>query len=345
MPVAGKIWLLARPVVPVASEERKMESTMRTMRADVLSGPGQVEVRNLPVVGPAAGEVLVRMEGCGVCASNIPVWQGRSWFDYPVTPGAPGHEGWGRIAAVGSGVNPARIGERVTLLSYHAYAEFDRAPADQAIQLPDAIPFFPGEAVGCALNVFRRSEIVAGDTVAILGIGFLGALLTSLAVQAGAKVLALARRPFALELAGRCGAAVLIPMDDHGRIIERVRELTNGTLCQKVIEATGQPWPLDLAGELTAVRGRLVVAGYHQDGPRSVNMQTWNWKGLDVINAHERDPRLYVEGMRLAVAAVASGRLDLAPLCTHTFALEQLGEAYQLMLERPDGFLKGMILF
>jgi len=54
-----------------------------------------------------------------------------------------------------------------------------------------------------------------------------------------------------------------------------------------VIEAAGQQWPLDLATELTRERGRLIIAGYHQDGPRQINMQLWNWRGLDVINAHE----------------------------------------------------------
>ena len=86
------------------------------------------------------------------------------------------------------------------------------------------------------------------------------------------------------------GAAETIPMHDHWQIIERVRELTGGTFCDRVIEAVGKQWPLDLAAELTREGGRLVIAGYHQDGPRQVNMQLWNWRGFDVANAHERDP-------------------------------------------------------
>ena len=78
-----------------------------------------------------------------------------------------------------------------------------------------------------------------------------------------------------------------------------------------VIEATGQQRPLDLAAELTRVRGRLVIAGYHQDGPRSVNMQLWNWRGIDVINAHERDPEIYRRGMDEGVRLLAAGGLDL----------------------------------
>jgi threonine dehydrogenase-like Zn-dependent dehydrogenase len=111
-----------------------------------------------------------------------------------------------------------------------------------------------------------------------------------------------------------------------------------------VIEAVGKQWPLDLAAELTRERGRLVIAGYHQDGPRQVNMQLWNWRGLDVVNAHERDPAVYVAGVRAAIDAVASGRLDPGPLFSHTFRLDQLDAALAATRDRPDGFLKALIV-
>jgi threonine dehydrogenase-like Zn-dependent dehydrogenase len=133
-------------------------------------------------------------------------------------------------------------------------------------------------------------------------------------------------------------------MDDHQRIIDRVMQLTGGEGCERVIEAVGLQWPLDLAGELTRVRGRLVVAGYHQDGPRTVNMQLWNWRGIDVINAHERDPEMYVQGMRDAVAAVEQGTLRPNALYTHRFPLDALDDALQATLERPDGFLKALVM-
>ncbi|HEX6015165.1 MAG TPA: hypothetical protein VFY87_25875, partial [Geminicoccaceae bacterium] len=110
------------------------------------------------------------------------------------------------------------------------------------------------------------------------------------------------------------------------------------------VEAVGKQGPLDLATELTRERGRLIVAGYHQDGPRQVNMQLWNWRGLDVVNAHERDPKIYVQGIREAVDAVASGRLDPGRLYTHTFPLDGLGAALDATRDRPDGFLKALVI-
>lgn len=141
------------------------------------------------------------------------------------------------------------------------------------------------------------------------------------------------------------GAAETIPMDDHWRIIERVKTLTGGKFCDRVIEAVGKQWPLDLAGELTKERGRLIIAGYHQDGPRQINMQLWNWRGLDVINAHERDPAIYIKGIRDAIEAVRQGRIDPQPLYTHIYPLERLDDALNSTRDRPDGFLKALVQY
>jgi len=126
-------------------------------------------------------------------------------------------------------------------------------------------------------------------------------------------------------------------------LLNASRSLTGGLFCERVIEAVGKQWPLDLAGEITAERGKLIVAGYHQDGPHTVNMWLWNWRGIDVINAHERDPQVYMEGMREAVEAVASGRLDPSSLYTHRFKLDELSQALDATRDRPTGFLKAII--
>jgi threonine dehydrogenase-like Zn-dependent dehydrogenase len=315
-------------------------------RAAVVAAARRAEVREVDLPRPAPHEVRIRLEGCGVCGSNLPVWEGREWFEYPLEPGAPGHEGWGVVDVTGTAVTSVKAGDRVASLGSHAFAEYDVVSASAVIPIPGALAGqpFPGEALGCAMNVFRRSGIEAGQTVAIIGIGFLGALLTQLAARAGAHVVAISRRPFALETARQCGAHETVAMDDHQRIIEHVRDLTGGRFCDRVIEAVGVQWPLDLAGELTRERGRLVIAGFHQDGPRQVNMFLWNWRGLDVINAHERDPAAYVAGMRAAAEAVASGTLDPSMLYTHRFALDQVDAALNAMRERPDGFLKALVI-
>jgi threonine dehydrogenase-like Zn-dependent dehydrogenase len=316
------------------------------MQAAVLAAPGEMRLEEVALPEPGPGQVRVKLEGCGVCASNLTPWAGPEWMQFPTDPGSLGHEGWGVVDAVGPGVESVRAGDRVAALSYKSYADYDIAEAEAVVKLPEALAGqpFPGEPLGCAMNIFRRSDIQAGQTVAIVGVGFLGALLTRLATDAGARVIAISRRPFSLDVARQFGAAEVIPMEDHNGIIERVKDLTGGRFCERVIEAVGKQWPLDLAAELTGERGKLIVAGYHQDGPRQVNMWLWNWRGIDVINAHERDPKAYAQGIREAVEAVASGRLDPSPLYTHTYPLSRLDEALNATRDRPDGFLKALVV-
>jgi threonine dehydrogenase-like Zn-dependent dehydrogenase len=107
---------------------------------------------------------------------------------------------------------------------------------------------------------------------------------------------------------------------------------------ERVIEAAGTQEALDRASALVAERGVIVIAGYHQDGPRTVDMQSWNWRGIDVVNAHERDPLVYVDAMREGIGAV-----DVAPLLTHRFDLDELGAAFEAARTRPPGFVKAWV--
>ena len=328
-------------------ETNTTNTSTDVMEALEITAPKTITRKQINMPVPAADEVRIKMEGCGLCASNLPVWEGREWFQYPIQAGNPGHEGWGRIDALGKDVQGFSQGERVAAITYNAFAAYDITKASNLIKLPaelGGMPF-PGEPLGCAMNIFERSDIRAGQTVAILGIGFLGALLIQLAHHAGAKVIAISRKNSSLELARKLGADEVIPMDDHWKIIEQVKQITNENFCERVIEATGKQWPLDLAAELTGVRGKLIIAGYHQDGTRQVNMQLWNWRGMDVINAHERDPEEYLKGMRNAVKAVQDGRIDPQPLFTHVFPSEQLQQAFELHHENPEGFTKALITF
>jgi threonine dehydrogenase-like Zn-dependent dehydrogenase len=320
-------------------------SFRKHMRAARITGPEQLTIEEVPVPEPRPNEVRFRVLGTGVCASNLGPWFGLPWTKYPLAPGESGHEAWGVVDAVGAGVSGFSEGDPIAAVSYTAYAEYDVARTDALLRLPPELAGkpFPGEALGCAFNIFERAGIERGQRVAVVGSGFLGLLLTRLAANAGARVLALSRRATALELARSFGAETAIPLDDHGAVIARVSALTGGRFCERVIEATGKQWPLDLAAELTAERGRLVIAGYHQDGPRTVNMQLWNWRGLDVINAHERETQRYVGGIRAAIDATLSHRIEPERLYTH-YPLERLGDALTATAERPAGFVKALVL-
>jgi threonine dehydrogenase-like Zn-dependent dehydrogenase len=323
-----------------------MSAVPSPARAARLVGDGRIELPEIEPPQPGAGQVRLRLEGCGVCASNLPVWEGRPWFQYPLAAGAPGHEGWGVVDALGPDVAGIEIGERVAAISYGAYADYDLAAADALVPLPPELygRLFPGEALGCAMNIFARSAVEAGQTIAIIGIGFLGALLTELATRAGARVIAVSRRAFALEVGREYGAVATVQAEDPVHAAAEIKAIAGDKGCDCVIEATGHQSALDLATEIVGVRGRLVIAGYHQDAPRTIDMQVWNWKGLDVINAHERDPKVYVNGIERAVEAVVSGGLHPHALYTHTYGLDELAQAFADLRARPDGFIKALLV-
>jgi threonine dehydrogenase-like Zn-dependent dehydrogenase len=271
------------------------------MRAARIAGPGRAEATTVPRPDPGPGEVLVRVEGCGVCASSLPFWEGREWFSYPAEPGAPGHEVWGRT----------EDGRRVAVLSYHGFAEWDVAPADALVELPSELDgvAFPGEALACATNVVRRAAVRPGERVAVVGIGFLGTAVAAL-------------------------------LGDVTRVRRDTAVIGEYDV---VVEAAGTQSALDVASRLVAEGGRLVIAGFHQDGPRTIDLQSWNWRGIDVVNAHERDPQAYVRGLRTAVELARTGALDVEALVTHRLPLDRIAEAFELAGRRPRGFLKAVV--
>ncbi len=321
------------------------------MRAAILTQPRRFEVCSLDLPDPGEGEVRLRVHGCGVCGSDMGPWKGLQGLSYPMPAGAPGHEVFGTVEALGRGVEGLTPGQPVTALSYRAYADYDLARAGDLVPLPESLAGRPvlGEPVACAVNIMRRAGVREGDVVVLLGTGFLGALLLQLLRVPGAprprRVIAVSRRRPAAELAEHLAIDEVLTYDDD--VGSRVGAASGGQMADVVIEATGRQMPLDLGAELTRVRGRLVIAGYHQDGPRSVNMQLWNWRGIDVINAHERDPEIYRQGMEEGVRLLGlhkTGGLDLAPLITHTFPLAEINRAFATAEERPAGFLKSVVL-
>jgi threonine dehydrogenase-like Zn-dependent dehydrogenase len=260
------------------------------MRAAALVAPGRTLVADVPV---PEGSVLVHVEGCGVCGSSLPLWEGRPWFSYPLEPGAPGHEAWGE----------AEDGRRVAFLTQQGFAEWAAVDESSLVDLPFSGPF-PGEALACAVNVVKRARIEPASRVAIVGMGFLGTAISQL-VEA----------------------------------VEVRRGEEPGGEFDVVLECAGTQGALDVASRLVAAGGTLVLAGYHQDGLRTVDVQSWNWRGIDVVNAHERDPQAYVDAMREAVLL-----FDVDRLVTHRFRLEQLGEAFEAARTRPPGFVKAVVL-
>ncbi|MBV9672304.1 MAG: zinc-binding dehydrogenase [Verrucomicrobia bacterium] len=317
------------------------------MWAAQLITPRKFRITSLPLPVPNRAQVRIKIDYCGICSSNLGPWKGAPWFSYPFEPGAPGHEAVGTVDAVGQDVSDALVGQKVAMLSSHGFAEYDLAGANAFVALQDLSveQIFLGEPLGCAINVFRRSGVKQKDWVAIVGIGFLGAILLQLCLDQGARVLCFSRRQFARDLALRLGASFAASVNSPQNLLDDVARLTEGKLCDVVFEAGGAQLTLDIASQLVKERGRLIIAGYHQDGGRTVNMQQWNWRGLDVINAHEREEAVYIAGIHAAAAAVQKGLIQLNGLITNIFPLNRIEEGFELADSRPEGFLKAIVQF
>ena len=312
----------------------------------VIEAPKKITVRKATLPEPGEGEVRIKLEGCGVCTTSIPVWEGREWFTYPIPAGQPGHEGWGIIDAIGKNVRGFTEGQRVTGLTNHAYATHDIGKADHIVKLPDFFDNkpFPGEPLSCAINIFKKSQITKGQTVAIVGCGFIELLLIQLSKSAGAKIISISQNECSLQTAKSAGADYTIHLDDQYKVIEKVKEITQNNLCERVIEATGKEWRIHLSIELTASRGKFIVGGFHQDGMRTINAIMLNRREIDMISAHETNPKQYVRGIKEAILAIETQAMYPFPFFTHLFPLEEMEKAFKYMTERPDGFVKALIV-
>jgi threonine dehydrogenase-like Zn-dependent dehydrogenase len=316
------------------------------MKASVIESPKNMKIIETEIPAISADDILVKLDGTGLCVSNLPVWEGREWFTYPLAPGSPGHEGFGVVEQTGSHVAGFSKGDKVAFISNNAYAEYDKAHWSNVVKLPDALngDLFPGEPLACAVNIFNRSEILAGQKVVVIGSGFIGCLLIQIIRNMGAEVIAVSRRKSSLQFAELSGAQHLIHFTEVWETKDKIRQIIPAG-AERVIEATGVQQALDLATHIIGERGRMIIAGYHQDGLRSINMQMWNWNGIDVINAHERDAAIYTDGMKKAVQLVSEGVLRPGELITHRFSFSEINNAFQMMHSKPEGFLKGVIIY
>jgi len=302
------------------------------MRALCLDSPRQVSIVDVDAPTPGPGEVLVRVRACGVCGSDLNAWRGVPGVEFPLPAGAPGHEVWGEVAGLGEGVDALAKGQVVTGLIWNGFAELAVADATNLVAVTVGVL---GEPLACAAGVVRRASIERGQRVAVVGFGYLAALIVQLLPRDNAGWIAVTRRHDSRQLALRLGADAAY---DYSQVPSEAWDTY-----PVVIEAAGVQQSLDYATWLTAYGGRLVIAGYHADGSRTVNMQSWNWKGIDVVNAHERDPAVAMRNMCDGLKLADERRLELASLTSTTWPLEQVGDAFAAAEARPAGFVKAVV--
>jgi L-iditol 2-dehydrogenase len=314
------------------------------MRQAVLTEPKRFTVTDAPVPAIGPDQVLLRVAACGVCASELDIYQGAA--GHAVYPWHPGHEVSGVVERVGELVAGLTPGDPVAVwATAGGYGEYLAVPAAHcfpAAGVPLELAAL-GEPLACAVNAVELAGIRLGDDVVVVGAGFMGQLVNRLVQLRGPRQVIVADpRDDALARAAAAGATATVN-PGHDDLGDAVAGLTGGAGADVTIEITGSQGALEAIGDCTRMSGTLVIAGYHQGQPRQVPLADWNWNAFRIANAHFRDVATILGGMRAGMRLVSSGRISLEGLVTHRFSLAAIDQAFGTAIDKPDGFVKATV--
>jgi 2-desacetyl-2-hydroxyethyl bacteriochlorophyllide A dehydrogenase len=314
------------------------------MKIAVLTGPKefQFDEQNLPGLLP--DEVLVQVAACGVCTSELDMWEGKAGGN--MYPRYPGHEVSGVVADVGKDVQGLAPGDRVAVWAPgRGFAEFVIVKSKYCFPAGDLpLDLALAEPLACAVNTVELANISLGDDVLIIGAGFMGNLVQKLvSMQGPRRIIVADTRADALERALQLGATHVVNVTKES-LPEVMKSLTDGQGADVSFEVVGAQGPLNLLGDVTRMSGKVVLVGFHQGEPRQIPLGYWNWMAFQILNAHFREEVTILRGMRIGMRLLTSGRLSLEDLVTHRFGLHEINQAFVAAHEKPEGFVKSTIV-
>lgn len=314
------------------------------MKIAVLTGPREFRLQEEPRPQPQPDEVVVQVAACGVCTSELDMWEGKA--GQQIYPRYPGHEASGVIVDVGKEVKGFAPGDRVAVWAPgRGFAEYLVVKAKYCFPAGDLpLDLALAEPLACAVNTVELANISLGDDVVIIGAGFMGNLVQKLVAMQGPRHLIVAdTRADALERARRLGATHVINVTKES-LPAAVKSLTDGQGADVAFEVVGAQAPLNLLGDVTRMSGKVVIVGFHQGEPRQIPLGYWNWMAFEILNAHFRDEATILRGMRIGMRLLTSGRLQLEGLVSHRFRLPEINDAFLAAHEKPEGFVKSTIV-
>ncbi len=330
------------------------------MRAAVYKGPGEIAIEERPIPLPGEGEVLLRVEFCGICGTDLHEYESGRLFYGPERPADTifGHEFSARVIALGAGVEGVAPGDLVTVnpaencqecsfclsgdeqlcqrsrgaVGYAkpgGLAEYTVAAARRCVVLPQGTPADRAaltEPLAVAMHAVNRAGPGPEDTVLVAGAGPIGQLTILALRQQGVERIVVSE-----PAAGRRGRAqnlgvdrVLDPASDN--IGAALKELTGGRGADVSFECVGSAASLDACFAATRRGGKIVIAGVFQQ-PYPVNFARFTLAEHTLIGALG-----YREEFAQAAAAIAFGAIDVSPLISHRIPLEWAPEAFATII-------------
>jgi len=279
------------------------------MKAGVLQKPQVIELRDFAIPEPGEGEVRIKMEYLGICGSDVSIYLGhRVNTPFPLIIG---HEGIGRIEKMGAGVSRFTIGQRVVIepnfpcghcalcwqgrgnicphkrifgvLETGCFAEYAVVPAQFTWALSDSIADEDAvliEPLAVALHTLYTSTARPGDSIAVLGLGAIGLLLTQLACRMGYRVMAYDRVEGKTALALQLGAKAIPAQTSAADLAD----LWQQAKVSSIFECAGAAPALSMALE-SAPRGASVVVAGLADKPSAINEFSLTRQGQQVLSS------------------------------------------------------------
>ena len=345
------------------------------MIAAVLHEPKKIVIEEQDRPQPMPGQVLISVRAGGICGSDLAYYfKGKSGDFALREPLVLGHEVAGEVAALGQGVNGLRVGERVAVNPsmncgacrfcmkgmpnqclkmrfmgsastfphvQGTFREFIAVSARQCVPVPDSFDFAQAsmaEPLAVALHALGRAGSLVGARLLVVGCGPIGCILLAAARRAGAhKLTAVDLAQKALEMAAQLGADETLLADDQGAIDRWSQE--RGTF-DVVIEASGSPAGVNTALRTVAAGGCVVQVGNLPAGQTPVAANLIMAKEVRYHGSFRFNSDEYA----IAVEEIVARKIDLRPLMTHTFALEEANHAFAVALDRGQS-MKVHLLF
>lgn len=331
------------------------------MLAALLYGQEDLRLEQVPDPTPQAGEVVIQVEAATTCGTDLKVWRRGGHAKMLTLPTLFGHEGAGRIVAVGAGVTNWRVGERVVAnnsapcmkcffcqrqeyslcphLTWNngTFAEYIRIPAPivghNLLQVPDHLPLVLAamtEPLACVLHGISRSGVKPHDRVVILGDGAIGLMFVAV-LAAYTQVILWGGNDQRLEIGKKLGAAKTFNYHQVTDIANTVKDLTDGWGADVVIEATGvqSVWETAIACGRPGATINL-FGGCPKDTTITVNTEKLHYSELTLKGVFHNTP----EYVKAALSLIASGTIPFDLLISEHRPLQDLEQVFMDMKAR-----------
>lgn len=325
------------------------------MKAAFIVAPRKFEIRDIPVPQISDSEMLVKIEACGVCSSDMPPYLDTSVMKMPF-PRRAGHEPAGTVVEVGKNIKGFKVGDRITgFWPAECYAEYTacdpnnrdaRGHGSVIEKIPEGIPFeyALGEPLMSIVSITRTTTPEFGDFVFQVGAGFMG-----LGVIAGVSSPKLREYIVAdlddnrLKLAKELGATITLNPSKVD-IVKEVMKITNNRGVDVAIEVVGHPPGIKMVGEVIKTnRAKIIAVGWHQ-APDTYEL--FNWIKCPIIYSPQGIGMStnYQSELQRAMWAVQKGIFPMKKLVTHKYKLEDIQKAFEDNVNRTPGYIKGVIM-